>query len=272
MKKILVYISIVIVTIVSLILIFGFFIDPYILKTNEIKIVNSNITDNWNGLKIVHISDIQYTNNMDNMLKKVLEEVNLIKPDIILITGDTLYSNDDTKELIDFLNNMNANLGKYIIKGDNDLLYSFDDVISKTDFIVLDDNSKLIFKDSLTPILISGISSSDIDKIEEKWMKLEKTYDKNLNTCLKILLIHEPDYIDKIDKSEYDLILSGHSIGGVNLPFIKRFATLDNASNYIYGEYNIGKTTLYVSNGISNSYLKFRFMNKPSINFYRIVK
>lgn len=273
MKKFIIISILIISLTISTILIYGITISPKKIKTNEIKILSSSITDNFNGFKIVHLSDIYYGNTVDdNMLNKVVDEINLINPDIIVITGDTLtnenYSDNDILAIQSNLNNMHAKLGKYIIKGDNDLDI-FEDIIKDTDFTFLNDSYTYIYNTDNMPILLVGINSND--DINEKLYNVIKDIPLTTETCYKILITHKPDSIMKAEYDKFNLILAGHSLGGINI-FGKRFNLPDGAKKYYKGEYNINNTILYVSTGLGTNNTKYRFSNNPSINFYRIVK
>ena len=90
--------------------------------------------------------------------------------------------------------------------------------------------------------------------------------------CYSILLMHEPDYVDTIDLSNYDLVLAGHSLGGISFPILGTKKLPSYATKYYDGKHEINDTILYVSNGLGTDKTKFRFMNRPSINLYRIIK
>ena len=263
MKKFLIKFAITILILITYILISGFMISPYQFKTNEMSLNFAGIDEKWNGFKIVHISDIHYLKTVDNkMLNSIIEEINLINPDIIILSGDLLnntisYSDANINELKDNLKKMEAKLGKYIVKGDNDIEEKWEDIISYSDFIDISDKYEYIFKDNNTPILISGSK-------DEKDFKID--------TCFKIYVTHKPDDIDTVKYKEYDLILAGHSMGGINIPLIGRIGLPNGAQKYSYGKYNVDNSILIVSNGLGTDQTKFRFMNKPSINFYRIKK
>ena len=262
-------------TVLILLSIFIFVYEKYIscksLKTNEIKITTNLITDNFNGLKIVHISDLYYYNK--DFLKEIIEEVNLINPDILVFTGDLLkheLNEEQTNELINLFNTINVK-NKYIIKGDNDNFDNWEDIITKSNFINLNNKSELIFNNSNIPIIISGIDTST--DINEASNNINEYIDNlEVKPCYSILLMHEPDYIDNIDLANYNLILAGHSLGGINIPIIGRVNLPDKAKKYSYGEYKVNDSLLYVSNGVGSNGNEFRLFNNPSINFYRIVK
>ena len=278
-NKILISILLILFTILVIVL-YGVFIEPKSFKTNEIKINSNYITDAFNGLKITHITDINYGTTVDEkFLKNIVDEINLLNSDIVVLTGDLLnkevnYTDDDYNKIIELLSKINTKLGKYAIKGDNDTSDKWEDIIKKSDFTNLNDSYKLIFNNDNIPILLSGISSNNSSSdIKEKIIPIEEYIDSlSVKPCYSILLLHEPDYVDNINVNNYNLILAGHSVGGLNLFGIKRFNLPAGALKYAYGEYKINDSILYVSNGLGSNNVKFRIMNKPSINFYRITK
>lgn len=264
---------IVIISLISLALLYGIFINSRGFKVNEIALYE-NIPDSYDGLKIVHISDIYYGNSIsNNNLKKIVNKINLIKPDIVVFTGDLLYNktkidNNLGKEL----SRIDASIGKYYITGDND--YNNDKItnlLNNSNFININDTYKLIYKDS-TPILIAGISTSkNKDNILKK---LESTFEYiDNNNVFSILLMHEPNKIEKFDYDKFNLILAGHNLGGIiRIPFIG--GIILPRDNYLYGNthYKKKNTDIYISNGLGNKDNNFRLFNKPSFNFYRIRK
>lgn len=266
-------ILLIIIILISIILVYGFFINSRGFKVNEIA-VYKNIPENYNGLKIVHISDIYYGNSVNKKeLKAIVKRINLINPDIVVFTGDLLYK--DTKidnTLSNQLSKIKANIDKYYITGDND--YKNDDItnlLNNCGFINLNDTYNLVYKDK-TPILIAGISTSrNKDNILNK---IDSTINYlNNNDVFSILLMHEVNIIKKFDYDKFNMILAGHNLGGiVKLPLIGGLVLPKD--NYLYGKgyYNKNDVDIYISNGLGNKNSKFRLFNKPSFNFYRIRK
>ncbi len=274
-KKLRLWVKIVIalVVITTLIILDGFFINSHGFKVNEIALYE-NISDKYNGLKIVQISDIYYGNNVNkDDLKKIVKNINLIKPDIVFFTGDLMYKdNKDSTDVANILSKINTELGKYYITGDND--YNDDtvnDILNKSGFNSLDNKYELIYKDK-EPILISGISTKkDKTNIEDK---LKDTYEYlNNNSNYSILIMHEPNIIDKIEYEKFNLILAGHTKGGVvRIPLLGGIILPED--NYLYGKdyYKKKDTKIYISNGLGNDEVNFRLLNKPSFNFFRLRK
>lgn len=281
MMKKLVHILSIFILIFLILMLYSRFVGSKGLITNEIKIEVDNLTDNFNGLKIVHFSDLHYGRTIKrNELENIVNEINSIKPDIVVFTGD-LFDKDinlslDEKEIVaNLLSKINSNLGKYIISGNHDIIDEWENIITEASFININDTYNLIYNKDNTPIIISGISSninSNLN-IKDKIKPIDDFISNIENKLYSILLIHEPDYIDEINIDNFDLILAGHSHGGqVRLPFLKPPILPVGAKKYYDNYYKINNTDLFISNGLGTSTYNYRFMSKPSINFYRIIK
>lgn len=262
---------------------YGTNISTSTITTNEYKIQIDDLPDNFEGFKIVQFSDVLYgTNFGEDNLKKLVEKINETNPDIVVFTGDLInHHNKMTTEQADtiseILSEIDANSGKYAINGDND--YEFDEwqnIIKNSGFTNLNNTYDTIYKNGYDYLLIAGASTAaDKESINDK---LNDTieYINTLETngpVYKILLMHEPDYIDDLNTNPFDLILAGHSLGGqIQLPSIGALDRKDGAQKYTDGKYQLENSLLYVSSGLGNEDYKFRLFNTPEINVYRLVK
>jgi hypothetical protein len=228
------------------------------LKIKEYKITNDKIPENFHGTKLVQISDIHYGNTVDiKYLKTIVTEINKLKPDILILTGDLLdkkINEEEKKEIINTLKEIKVSIDKYAIIGDKDYDTNlWKEIITQSNFIDLNNQEKHIYQKTNKSIIISN---TDI--------KHEKTY--------AIYVTHEPDKIDKIT-NKFDLILAGHSLNGqINIPIIKKLLLQDGAKKYYKNHYIINNTDMYISSGIGTTSFKYRLFNKPSINLYRLTK
>lgn len=278
MKKILKIILFLMVITIG-ILFYARFIGVTGLNTHEIVIKDTNLDSSFDGLKIVHFTDIHYTRVITNTrVKELVEEINLINPDIVFFTGDLIDTdstpNESNKQkLIKFLKDINTVYGKYAVIGNHDYDNHLDlvkEIYNASGFILLENNYDIIYNNN-DKIFIGGLNTSsfnlqDIDKTMEY-------FKENEDINYKIILSHEPDYADTV-VSKYpniNLILAGHSHGGqVRLPFLGGIMKNSNAKKYSDDHYTLGNTNLYVSNGIGVSRYNFRLFNRPGINFYRV--
>lgn len=255
---------------------YALFIEPNIMLTHEIHIKSSNITDDFNGLKIVHMTDFHYGMTTDTKyLKRVVKEINRLKPDIFIFTGDLIdqtykISKEEKKEIINCLKDINTTYGKYAVTGNHDYFNeNYEDILKQANITLLNNSYDIIYNND-SSVLIYGVDDSlystpVIDILKDK---------NNIKANYRIVLTHESDYTEDIAfNTSSDLILAGHSHNAqVNIPFIKPFYLPEGAKKYYKPYYNLNNTDIYISNGIGTSSFKIRFMSVPSINFYRITK
>lgn len=255
------------------------YISTVMISTREYRIINKKIPDSFNGTKIVQFSDLHYgTTMIEENLSDIKKKINILKPDIIVFTGDLInhdykMKTKDTEILTQKLKELNASLGKYAILGDEDN----EEIISiynQANFIVLRNENDLIYKSDNNPIILIGLSSliNNEQDIEKGYSYFNgETYNSNIYT---ITLVHEPDSADDIINSyKTDLLLSGHSHNGnIRVPFINYTPIRKNgAKKYYQDYYNIDGTKLYISSGLgTNNASGIRLFCRPSINLYRL--
>lgn len=244
---------------------YGRYINPYNFTVKERAIYDELLPENFNGLKIAHFSDLHFMRTTkEEQLKKVVNELNKLNPDIVIFTGDLLDQdiNEKTKDiLIKQLKKINAKFAKFAIIGDYDEKYinSYSDILTKSEFTILDNSSKLIYYNNSTPINFIGLTNKD--KINELFN----------NPYYNISLFHKPDLIKEISKPT--LAFAGHSLGGqIRIPFMRGIRKTPGAETYFEEYYQIDNQKLYISNGIGTEKISIRLFNTPSISLYRLYK
>lgn len=265
------------ITVVFIVFIYMRFFATSNLLVREYKVVSNKLPDSYNGLRVVHFTDLHYNSTIDkDSFNNVISKINNLKPDIVIFTGDLvseedLLTDEDINDLIEALNKINCTINKYVVRGNHDYHHDyFNKVFDKTDFIFLDNNYDLIYYNSLTPILITGIGSG---------IKGDTNIDnafnvENQSNFFTISILHEPDILDDIQKKySVDLCLAGHSHNGqIRLPYFGALTTINGAKKYYDSHYKVKNTQLYISGGLGTSMYKLRLFNRPSINFYRLTK
>ena len=261
---------------IFIILLYSRFIGTTSLKVIE-RVINTNIEESYDGLKIVHFTDLHYKKIItEERVNKLIEEINNTNPDLVLFTGDLLdnlyeMTNSDTNYLIEALTKIKAKYGKYAILGDQD--YNQKEIVTniyiQSEFILLNNTNTAIYNETNDKIIISGMGSYLEDDFKPDNLVIPDT------NLYQIVLIHEPDMIDNIKNTQLNtsLILAGHSINGsINIPGIKKALLPDGATKYYNPYYKIDNTDIYISNGIGVNNINFRLFNKPSFNLYRLNK
>ena len=272
---------IVLIVISLLVFLYSKYIGAKMFYVKEYPLYSTTIDNSYNGLKIAHLSDIHYGLGITkNDLEKIVKDVNSLKPDIIVFTGDLVnnkVTNKQYKELVTVMNKLEAKLGKYAIDGNHDYIYkNFNKLIEDCGFTNLNDTYDIIYNESYESIFIAGVSNNTYTtkKIEDK---TETIFDfmnsEEYKSKYSILLMHEPDFIEDIDYKLFNIVLAGHSHAGqVRLPFIGVLYTPKYARKYYEPYYKLDNTELYISNGLGTSEIPIRLFNRPSYNFYRLYK
>ena len=246
-----------------------FFLYARYINTNglivqEIGVIDETLDSAYNGFKIVHFSDLHYgRTTLENDLSKVVEEINLLKPDVIVFTGDLFdYDSISEKEIsliTKYFKQLEARLFKFAVIGDYDQKYLdvYLTILNDSNFILLDNTSKLVYDNSNIPINFVGLTNTQ---------EINSLYDTNYFT---ITFVHKPDSISDIQGS--NLVLAGHSLGGqIKIPFVGGIIKKDGAEKYIDSYYEVNHQKLYISNGIGTENFSLRLFNKPSITLYRL--
>ena len=255
--KILLKILVIIIILFSLFFLYAKFYEPTKLETHEFIIKDIRIPDEFNGVKILHFTDLLYGNNFNqSRLSIIKNEIEMINPNIVLFTGniiskDYTISEDEIKILNEFFKSIPYTIGKYAILGDKDN-QNFNLIMENTNFLVLN-NEIFEVHNGINKINIIGINYNDKKEI------------KNESEDYTITIINNYDEYDKYNITS-NLVFSGHNLGGEMRIFNIPLLGLDKHLNNYYED---GNTKIYISNGLGSIH-NLRLMNKPSMNVYRL--
>ncbi|WP_243128354.1 metallophosphoesterase [Clostridium chromiireducens] len=237
---------------VSILLVYGT-INAKNLRVTSYKL---NIEKQAGSLKRVHIvllSDIHLSDLKDKGMKKLVEKINGIKPDIVLFAGDIIDANRDMA-IYDFdsmqnhFKNVKSKYGIYASLGNHDYDHNGDSTnridnfekaginILRDSVINIDKSFYIIGREDKFYERINGAKRKDL-------LEIMAGIDKNLPT---IVLDHQPSNLEEPIKAGVDLQLSGHTHKGQFFPFnliTKRVFKKD------YGYLKIGNFQIIVSSG-----------------------
>lgn len=212
-KNIMNIINLVKILLPLLIVIIGHF-NALKIRTTEYEIITNK---KINATNIVLVSDIHLSYaTKEKQIKNLVDQINNLKPDIVLIAGDIFDGNYDLVENIEEIEShfqsIKSKFGTYAILGNHDLRIprnKIENFINRSNIILLED--AFIELDDIT---IVGRKDSN-DTSREELNSLVQTLDKEKYT---ILLDHEPDEIIKNVKENIDLQLSRHTHHGQLFP------------------------------------------------------
>ncbi len=215
----------------------------------------------------------------------VVDEVNKLKKDLLVITGDTITGavNDFWKRwmptakrdylamVIDVLSNLKDS-DKIAVLGNHD---QWDGI--ETEERLVNELKKIgffVLRNSSMPIT-RGKESIYIAGTDDIWFSYDFTkamHDVPHNS-FKILLSHSPDVTTDINKDmKIDLALCGHTHGGqVNIPYLSHhFLPINNPSKYLAGLIKEPYGYTYVNRGIGTLVFPFRLFAPPEITYFKL--
>ena len=101
----------------------GTFVTRFSTNVNEVDIPLTNLPEAFNGYKIVQISDIHIASfgHDTNFIAQVVDEVNALKPDLIVFTGDIVTrKTSELQPFVSTLARLSAPDGVLAVKGNHD--------------------------------------------------------------------------------------------------------------------------------------------------------
>lgn len=274
MTKKLKYIIILLITMpiifFSVYLIFGIFDNK--LEITKYDYENSKIPNDFNNYSIVQLSDIHSSYFGENQ-EDLINTVTKCNPNLILLTGDIIdRKNVDYQSVAILFQKLTQIAPVYAINGNHEvdsttIRDNMNELYTTYGVTLLDNKSAIISKGN-SSIQLAGLKHWGA--ISCKWTPyyIEKNLAPLDDNTFGILLNHRSDMLSYFTNSNYSLILSGHTHGGIiRLPYVGGVFNNDATlfPKYDSGVYTEGKTTLIVSRGLGNSNIIPRIYNPPEV-------
>lgn len=231
-------------------------------KIKKITVKIPNLSENWRGKKIVQLADIHLGHiYREGFMKKIAKEVNLINPEMVLVTGDLFDGMDgELENPIKPINSIKTRKGIYFVTGNHETYLGLNEVfkaLQKTNVTVLKD--EVVNVDGLK---IIGISYPRREE-DKNIVSVINSMRKDFLGVPNILMYHSPVNIEQIKNSGVNLELCGHTHNGQVFPL--GFLTKIFYGGYDYGLFKIGNFTLYTTNGVGTWGPPMRIGNAPEI-------
>ncbi|MBN1650898.1 MAG: metallophosphoesterase, partial [Bacteroidales bacterium] len=255
------------------------------------KLKIKNLPFDLNGFRIVQISDFHLgTWVSKEPLIRAVEEINALKPDLIFFTGDLV--NNITEEAFPFfdeLAEMKAKNGIYTVLGNHDYgkyhhweskeeeEANFDELITFYDNLnwKLLRNAHEVIHLNDADLVIAGVENWSINPRFPQLGDLDKAMHGVPDSCVKILLSHDPTHweAEVLKHNQHiDLTLSGHTHGfqvGIETSFFRW-----SPAQYLYkhwaGLYAENDRYLYVNRGIGAIGFPGRIGIRPEITLIEL--
>lgn len=262
-----------------------FFYQNRFINVTAYKLTVANLPTDLRGKKIVHISDLNFRANMNNgFVNTILSKIEKQEPDMIVVTGNTIYSTVEYLEetpVKEFFESLCQKAPTYVVTGNHDIEnIGFDELgqllVEGGAHLLIDDAVYATFKNEQPHdglVLMGFAERGDMNNIADPYLK-NIELDAEMIDKPKILLAHHPEYFDKYleDTAKApDLTFSGHTLGGqIVLPY---FGGLITTTQGLLPAYDYGlfvaddqpTKRMIVTRGMGNASIPVRLNNRIEI-------
>ena len=209
-----------------------------------------------NEINIIQIADVHLGTTIDSDdFNKHINEISLINPDVLVLTGDVVDESTSYEDMIKACNSLGkvkTKYGVYIAFGNHDLnTYGGNRNYTSEQFLnELRKNGVITLEDEIVLINEEFYLIGRRDKTVNNRLKISQLINDIDKDKLIIVLDHQPVDFKNNVKSGVDLVLSGHTHGGQMFP-LGYIGELVSDNEMTYGLEKTGKTNFIVSSGMS---------------------
>jgi predicted MPP superfamily phosphohydrolase len=265
--------------------------NKYRYKIRSVALSFTTLPKAFHNFRVVQISDIHSGSLHDKeAIRKGIEKINALQPDIIFFTGDLVNNtSDEMLPFMDVFNQLKAKHGVYSVLGNHDYgdYHTWDSASAKRENLnqlksihaelgwKLLLNEHRMLEHQGEQIAIIGVENTSFSGRFQNYGDLQKAYTGSEIAPFKILLSHDPSHWDGEVNSKYTdihLTLSGHTHGmqfGIDIPGFQW-----SPVKYFYkqwaGLYSKNDQHIYVNRGFGFLGYPGRVGIMPEITFFEL--
>lgn len=242
-------------------------VEPGWLEISSVSLILPRLHPVFDNYRIVHISDIHLETWMTpQRLKEAVRAVNMMRADLIAITGDfvTDLHPRTANDLSSVLSELRAKDGSFAVLGNHDYwtnVKTIRETLERSSITELPNKVHTIQR---------GTASLHIAGVDDYWenkARLREVLTQLPTEGAAILLAHEPDFaVVTAESGRFDLQLSGHTHGGqVHFPWIGPVVLPMYGRKYPAGLHRVKNMLLYTNRGLGTARPQIRFNCRPEI-------
>ncbi len=210
----------------------------------EMTIPFKDLPPELDGLKIAQVSDMHIDSNWKlRQFSGIVDEINAVKPDLVLVTGDLIDPGIACATgLAELTGKIKSRLGLFGSLGNHEYYYGLErsmDCYKAFGIKLLRNEAQVMGK-----LRLIGLGDIHTEHLTEADVK--EQLKRNSNGEFTIVMSHQPVFYPAIAAAGKYLVLSGHTHKGQIFPF-HIFTKL--FYNYFYGLYRINDSVFYVTSG-----------------------
>lgn len=278
LKKILLKIKIrivILIVVITFLTIFLYSQNNWIGLT-ELEIVSKHLPGNFEGLRIVQLSDL-HSKSFGRGQKKLEKIITMAEPDIIVMTGDMIDSSRYDENTVMALVEKAVKIAPvFYVTGNHEMwtgkFPGLEVKLKEAGAVVLRNTSKKITVGAQF-IYIAGIDDPETEiRPYDGLARIESMLHEAIPLLppdsFKVLLSHRPEAFNLYSSYGVDVVFCGHAHGGqFRLPFLGGLYAPGQGffPRYTSGVHRDGNTSMVVNRGLGNSSISQRLFNRPEV-------
>jgi len=250
-------------------------IEPHWVEVVRRPLAIDGLPEALVGKRLVQLSDLHIGPIVDpQFMRRSLESVGELAPDLIVVTGDLMTCNrdeqvDSTLEALRAL--PAAPLGRIVALGNHDYggVWQCDQAADRLSF-GLERRDFQVLRNEIADV--EGLQVVGIDDFYSKHYHPSRAFDLIDDSRPVLTLCHNPDAVDHPAWSELrGWVLAGHTHGGqCKAPFLRPPILPVRNRRYVAGEYELAPgRRMYVNRGLGYLH-RVRFNCRPEITVFTL--
>lgn len=238
----------------------------------EVELPVAGLAKDLHGLRMVQLSDIHMSPFLTAPeLRRVVDMANETKAHLALVTGDLVTGPHDPLEAcLHELKRLRADAGVFGCLGNHEI------------FAGCEDRAELLAAELGMKFLRQGaqqlrFGQANLNLAGVDYQPFRKPYLIGAESLVQpgmtnILLSHNPDVFPVAAEKGFNLTIAGHTHGGqVTVEYLHQYVNVARFfTPYVYGRYEKGSSSLYVTRGIGTVGIPARIGAPPEIALIRL--
>ena len=231
--------------------------DAFGLEPGWLRVRTVRMTEAKPTLRLLQFTDVHFKGDTD-FLESVVSRINALSPDVVCFTGDLIEESDWLQPALKIIAEIKAPM--FGIPGNHDHWSGADFSLFARCF---EKSGGQWLLDQRVDLPKLGLHIIGLDRKPAEFPPVLGR--KN------IMLVHYPEWADKLGEARYDLVLAGHTHGGqVRVPFYGPLIVPFSTGRYDMGRFETKAGPLYVNPGIGSFYLDVRFNCRPELTVFEL--
>jgi hypothetical protein len=252
--------------------------DTQMVTVTNRDLVIEDLPDDFDGFKIVHISDLQADQLTDqDLMQQYVGTVNSTQPDLVCFTGDLVTRGTGyITRGAQMLGKIEAAHGVYACLGDHDIWADEGWIAAslfRNDVLLLDDKHQTIHVGD-SRLLLTGATNTYSRRFSGHVLKNMEQQQARASISIFMAHQHAERLVQAVAEQGYDLFLGGHTHGGqvVVKLFGQSITPVMAETPYLAGFYTINNMLMSVNNGLGLTMAPIRFQAPAEVTVIQLRK